>query len=105
MGSLSVGVNMLRSLLSFLLLSLTSSLPQQDGVSHDFMGFDTGNPEADFEAGMWTAALIGTLMAAVPVALLNPSLGFKRRRRAVVTTSREFELENKKFLDAIISNI
>ena len=58
-SSLSVGVNMLRSLLSFLLLHLTSSLPQQDGVSHDFMGFDTGNPAADFEAGMWTAALIG----------------------------------------------
>ena len=50
---------MLRSLLWFLLLHLTSSLPQQDGVSHDFMGFDTGNPAADFEAGMWTAALIG----------------------------------------------
>ena len=50
---------MLRSLVWFLLLHPISSLPQQDGVSHDFMGFDTGNPAADFEAGMWTAALIG----------------------------------------------
>ena len=28
---------------------------------------------------MWLMALIGTLAAAVPVAFLNPSLGFKKR--------------------------
>ena len=43
------------------------------------MGLDTGNSAADFEAGMWLMALIGTLAAAVPVAFLNPSLGFKKR--------------------------
>ena len=43
------------------------------------MGLDTGNDAADFEAGMWLMALIGTLAAAVPVAFLNPSLGFKKR--------------------------
>merc|ERR1711944_271335 len=43
------------------------------------MGLDTGNEAADFEAGMWLMALIGTLAAAVPVAFLNPSLGFKKR--------------------------
>ena len=41
-------------------------------------------------------------MAAVPVALLNPSLGFKRKRRSA---SREFELHNMKIVDAMIANI
>ena len=49
--------------------------------------------------------MIGTLMAAVPVALLNPSLGFKRRRRSVPTDYREFQYRNKKIVDAIIANI
>ena len=44
------------------------------------MGLDTGNPQTDFEAGMWIAALIGSLAAAIPVAFLNPSLGVKKRR-------------------------
>ena len=43
------------------------------------MGLDTGNEAADFEAGIWLMALIGTLAAAVPIAFLNPSLGFKKR--------------------------
>merc|ERR1711915_780796 len=47
------------------------------------LGLDTGNPAADFEAEMWIAALIGTLTAAIPIAFLNPSLGFRRRRRAL----------------------
>lgn len=42
-------------------------------------GLDTGNDAADFEAGVWLMALVGTLAAAVPVAFLNPSLGFKKR--------------------------
>ena len=41
---------------------------------------DTGNDAADFEAGIWLMALVGTLAAAVPVAFLNPSLGFKKKR-------------------------
>ena len=48
--------------------------------------------------------LTGTLMAAVPVALLNPSLGFKRKRRSV-TDGREFLYRNKKILNEIIANI
>ena len=40
-------------------------------------------------------------MAAIPVALLNPSLGFKRKRRS----NREFPYFNKKIVEAIISNI
>ena len=60
---------------------------------------DTGNPAADHEAEMWIAALIGTLMAAVPVALLNPSLGF-RRRRSVLDTS---EIRRSLILSSIIS--
>merc|ERR1712154_539902 len=47
------------------------------------MGLDTGNPAADHEAGMWIAALIGTLVSAIPVAFLSPSLGFKKRKRSV----------------------
>ena len=40
-------------------------------------------------------------MAAIPVALLNPSLGFKRKRRS----NREFVHLNKKIVEAILSNI
>jgi hypothetical protein len=43
--------------------------------SSRMLGINTGNPEADSEAGMWLMALIGTLAAAVPVAFLSPSLG------------------------------
>jgi len=45
------------------------------------MGLNTGNPEADSEAGMWLMALIGTLAAAVPVAFLSPSLGKSRFKK------------------------
>jgi hypothetical protein len=48
------------------------------------LGLDTGNPEADAEAEMWIMGLIGVLAAAIPVAFLNPSLGFRRRRREAV---------------------
>ena len=40
-------------------------------------------------------------MAAIPVALLNPSLGFKRKRRS----NRDFQYLNKKIVEAMISNI
>jgi len=43
------------------------------------IGLDTGNPAADHEASMWLMALVGTLAAAIPVAFLSPSLGFKKR--------------------------
>ena len=42
------------------------------------LGIDTGNAEADREAEMWLMALIGVLVAAVPIALLSPSLGFRK---------------------------
>ena len=42
------------------------------------LGIETGNAEADREAEMWLMALIGVLVAAVPVALLSPSLGFRK---------------------------
>ena len=44
------------------------------------MGLDTGNPQTNMEAGMWIAALIGSLAAAIPAAFLNPSLGVKKKR-------------------------
>ena len=44
------------------------------------LGIDTGNAEADREAEMWLMALIGILVAAVPIALLSPSLGFRKER-------------------------
>ena len=47
------------------------------------LGLDTGNPAADHEAEMWIMGLIGTLAAAIPVAFLNPSLGFRRSRSVV----------------------
>ena len=65
------------------------------GVVHKergrMMGLDTGNPAADFEAGMWIAALIGTLTAAIPVAFLSPSLGFKKKRRSVQDHSEQVQ--------------
>ena len=64
-----------------------------------FLGMDTGNPAADHEAEMWIAALIGTLMAAVPVALLNPSLGF-RRKRSILETS---DIKQSLILSSLIS--
>ena len=64
-----------------------------------FLGMDTGNPAADHEAEMWIAALIGTLMAAVPVALLNPSLGF-RRKRSVLEAS---DIKQSLILSSLIS--
>ena len=63
------------------------------------LGIDTGNPAADHEAEMWIAALIGTLMSAVPVALLNPSLGF-RRKRSVLETS---EIKQSFILSSLVS--
>ena len=64
-----------------------------------FLGMDTGNPAADHEAEMWIAALIGTLMAAVPVALLNPSLGFRRKRSALETS----DIKQSLILSSLIS--
>ena len=72
------------------------------GVVHKetdrMMGLDTGNPQTDFEAGMWIAALIGSLAAAIPVAFLNPSLGVKKRRSA---EDRGGELLKEKMAKAI----
>jgi hypothetical protein len=48
------------------------------------LGLDTGNPEADREAEMWLMGLLGVLIAAIPVALLSPSLGFRKRKRREV---------------------
>ena len=54
------------------------------GVVHKgadrMMGLDTGNPQMDFEAGMWIAALVGSLAAAIPEAFLIPRLGVKKKR-------------------------
>ena len=65
------------------------------GVVHKetgkMMGLDTGNPAADFEAGMWIAALIGTLTAAIPVAFLSPSLGFKKKRSVEDRSGEQFK--------------
>ena len=67
----------------------TKYMPEsQDDESHfrspqpRMMGLNTGNDAADHEAGIWLMALIGVLAAAVPVAFLNPSLGFKKKRSA-----------------------
>ena len=56
------------------------------------IGLDTGNPAADHEATMWLMALIGTLAAAIPVAFLSPSLGFKKRSADDSETTRMQEL-------------
>ena len=65
------------------------------GVVHKgadrMMGLDTGNPQMDFEAGMWIAALIGSLAAAIPVAFLNPSLGVKKKRSVEERSGDQFK--------------
>ena len=77
--SLDVKVTLL--LLCGILLSFSGCDGRQIRRQPRMLGIDTGNAEADREAEMWLMALIGVLVAAVPVALLSPSLGFKRRRR------------------------
>ena len=66
------------------------------------LGIDTGNAEADREAEMWLMALIGILVAAVPIAVLSPSLGFKRRRRRAEEGEGDALLEA--FLGALGAN-
>ena len=65
------------------------------GVVHKeadrMMGLDTGNPQMDFEAGMWIAAFIGSLAAAIPVAFLNPSLGVKKKRSVEERSGDQFK--------------
>ena len=78
-GLLNVKVTLL--LLCGILLSFSGCDGRQIRRQPRMLGIDTGNAEADREAEMWLMALIGVLVAAVPVALLSPSLGFKRRRR------------------------
>ena len=77
--SLNVKVTLL--LLSGILLAFSGCDGRQIRRQPRMLGIDTGNAEADREAEMWLMALIGVLVAAVPVALLSPSLGFKRRRK------------------------
>ena len=76
--SLNVKVTLL---LCGILLAFSGCDGRQIRRQPRMLGIDTGNAEADREAEMWLMALIGVLVAAVPVALLSPSLGFKRRRR------------------------
>ena len=67
----------------------------QEERSGRMMGLDTGNPAADHEAGMWIAALIGTLVSAIPVAFLSPSLGFKKKKkRSVMETMVRIGVED-----------
>ena len=65
------------------------------GVVHKgadrMMGLDTGNPQMDFEAGMWIAALIGSLAVAIPVAFLSPSLGVKKKRSVEERSGDQFK--------------
>ena len=78
-GILNVKVTLL--LLYGILLEFSGCDGRQIRRKPRMLGIDTGNAEADREAEMWLMALIGVLVAAVPVALLSPSLGFKRRRK------------------------
>ena len=84
-GLLSLPVS--RVTLLFLLASFLASIARCNGREIErrrrprILGIDTGNAEADREAEMWLMALIGVLVAAVPIAVLSPSLGFRRRKR------------------------
>ena len=70
-------IPIMSSILSVEALSIGQNVAPNQGR---MMGLDTGNEAADFEAGIWLMALVGALAAAVPVAFLNPSLGFKKKR-------------------------
>merc|ERR1712117_110982 len=67
------------------------------------MGLDTGNDAADFEAGIWLLALVGTLAAAVPVAFLNPSLGFKKKRSIGDSSLHDFTEKLSNSVNSAIS--
>lgn len=81
-GLLHAKVKHLFLLFSLLLLAILCDGQQVLRRRHQhrprMLGIETGNAEADREAEMWLMALIGVLVAAVPVALLSPSLGFRK---------------------------
>ncbi|XP_042857681.1 uncharacterized protein LOC122243973 [Penaeus japonicus] len=45
------------------------------------LGIDVGDENTNFQAGMWLLALVGLLATAIPAVFLDPSLGFRKRRR------------------------
>lgn len=45
------------------------------------LGLDVGDENTNFQAGMWLLALVSLLATAIPAVFLDPSLGFRRRRR------------------------
>ena len=69
------------------------------------MGLDTGNPAADHEAGMWIAALIGLLTAAIPVAFLSPSLGFKKKRSVEEKSADQFEERIMQAMQRVVTQL
>ena len=66
-------------------------------------GVDTGNPERDYEASVWLMAILGTLAAAVPVALIAPNLGFKKRSLEDFRSSETVQQIQNNFMAALNS--
>ncbi|XP_042207977.1 uncharacterized protein LOC121856447 [Homarus americanus] len=46
-----------------------------------FLGIDVGDENTNFQAGMWLLALVGLLATAIPAVFLDPSLGFRKRKK------------------------
>lgn len=51
------------------------------GEAGRFLGIDVGDESTNFQAGMWLIGLVGLLATAIPAVFLDPSLGFRRRKR------------------------
>ncbi|XP_037782667.1 uncharacterized protein LOC119579028 [Penaeus monodon] len=45
------------------------------------LGLDVGDENTNFQAGMWLLALVSLLATAIPAVFLDPSLGFRKRRK------------------------
>jgi len=95
-------MNILAVFLLILPLNFAMPTKSKSGEAR-MMGLDTGNDAADFEAGIWLLALVGTLAAAVPVAFLNPSLGFKKKRSAENNLPSDFAEKLSNSVNSAIS--
>ena len=48
-----------------------------NGSEPRILGLDVGDDATNFEAGMWLIGLIAILAVALPVAIMEPTLGFR----------------------------
>lgn len=72
-----------------------------EAVKARFLGIDVGDDKTNFEAGMWLLGLLAILATAIPAVFLDPSLGFKRKKRNVLKKEGEAKVRLTETWDAI----